>query len=241
MFASAVRTIAPHLLTRLLPALDDRPVDGRSIRTLGDAARVFLSRPGPRRIAAQAVNGWTARLFLGPPALTEIGIFGAVVVWWPFQEWLAHKHLLHLKPFTFGGRTIDPLFASRHRLHHRDPDDVDGALLPPELVEIAARANVAFWALATGGSPRKTATGVATYATMALLYEWTHFLAHTNVKPKRAWYARIRRNHRAHHYRNEAYWYSFVYPQVDTWLRTDPDPREVPASATAMRLHGLDE
>ena len=181
----------------------DRPVDGQRIETLRDAARVFFSRPGPRLIAKQAALGWAVRACLGPPTITELGICGAVVAWWPFQEWLAHKHLLHIEPREILGRRVDPLFARKHRAHHREPRDVDLTLLPPEVIRAAIPANLAFWVVVTGASPRKAATGIAAYSTMALLYEWTHFLVHTGVKPKSRFFKRVRRNHRFHHYRNE--------------------------------------
>lgn len=214
-------------------------LDAASIRTYGEALRVFFSRPGPRLMAKHAAATWAGRLLLGPPSLTELPVAAAVVAWWPFQEWLAHRYLLHLRPRRLFGRPFDPIFARRHRAHHRDPRDVDLALLPVEVVEAGVPLNLAFWAFAGLGSPRRAATGAATYATMALLYEWTHFLVHTGIEPKSDFYRRIRRNHRMHHYRNEDYWFAFTWPDVDRWLGTEPDPAAVPRSPTAMNLHGL--
>jgi len=216
-----------------------KPVDGERIETLAEAARVFFSRPGPRAIAKQAAAAWTVRACFGLPRPSDVAICGAVVAWWPLQEWLAHKHLLHAKPRRVLGREVDPLFARAHRAHHRDPRDVDGTLLPLEVIRKATPVNVAFWFLASGGNVRRAATGVAAYSTMALVYEWTHFLVHTGVKPKGPFFRRVRRNHRFHHYRNERYWFGFTYPDVDRWLGTEPDPRSVPRSETAMLLHGL--
>ena len=63
---------------------------------------------------------------------------------------------------------------------------------------------------------------------------------HTGIKPESAFYKRVRTNHRMHHYRNEDYWLSFVWPDVDKWLGTEPDPASVPRSTTVMNLHGRD-
>ncbi len=39
-------------------------------------------------------------------------------------------------------------------------------------------------------------------------YEWTHYLIHTDYKPKTRVYRAIWRNHRNHHYKNEHYWFT---------------------------------
>lgn len=225
---------------QLVDSVDLEPIDGESIRTIEDARRVFFSRPGPRKMARHAALAWGVRAFLGPPSITEVPLVAGIVAWWPFQEWIAHKYLLHFVPREVGGRHVDFFFAQSHRAHHRDPRDVDGTLLPLQVIERMIPVNIAFWSLASLGSPRRAATGVAAYATMALLYEWTHFLVHTGVKPKSAFFKRVRTNHRMHHYRNEDYWLSFVWPDVDKWLGTEPDPASVPRSTTVMNLHALD-
>lgn len=217
------------------------PVEATSIRTLREAFRVFVSRRGPRAIIKQVVASWGVRALLGPPSITEIPVVASVVAWWPVQEWLAHKYLLHLEPRTIAGQRIDPGFARVHRAHHRNPDDVDLTLLPLAVVRSAVPASIAFWLVAGLGSPRRTATGVATYATMSLVYEWTHFLVHTGYRPRSRFFRRVRRNHRLHHFHNEDYWLSFTWPGVDRWLGTEPDPRAVSHSETARRLHDLDD
>jgi len=214
--------------------------DGEEIETLAEAVRVFFSRPGPRFIAKNAALGWGLRAFLGPPVLSEVAICAGVVAWWPLQEWLAHKHLLHHEPREIFGKKVDPLFAQKHRAHHVDPRDIDLTLLPKEVLHAAMPANVAAWLL-LAGVRRQAVTGMAAYATMALAYEWTHFIVHTGYKPKSAYAKRVRKNHRLHHYRNENYWLGFVAPMIDRILGTDPDPRKVPASKTVRDLFGLEQ
>jgi hypothetical protein len=215
--------------------------DLESVGSLGEAARVFFSKPGPRFLVVNALASWGVRALLGPPCRGELGVAAAVVGGWPVQEWAAHRWLLHLEPREVGGLRFDPLFARKHRAHHRAPRDLEHTLLPMEVLRVAAPANVAFWLLASKGSAKKAATGIATYSTMALVYEWTHFLVHTGVAPRTAFAKRVRRNHRLHHYRHEGYWLSFTWPDVDRWLGTEPEPAAVPRSPTAQRLHGLDE
>ncbi|MFO0684988.1 MAG: sterol desaturase family protein [Sandaracinus sp.] len=220
--------------------LDPREVDRlSSIHGYGEALRVFFSRPGPRLIAKTAGLTWLARAALGPPGLGELATAGLVVAWWPLQEWLAHRHLLHRKPTVRAdGTVVDPVFARRHRHHHEHPDEVDATLLPIEVIRGAIPAASGVFLLALGPR-RRTLTAMATYSTMALVYEWTHFLVHTSIRPESAFYRKLRTSHRLHHFRNEHYWLGFTLPLVDRWMGTDPDPGSVPHSKTAMDLHGL--
>lgn len=211
---------------------------GDEIETLRDALRVFASKPGPRLIAATAASMWALRALAGPPGPSDLVAAGAAVAWWPFQEWLAHKHLLHLEPREVMGVKFDPMFARKHREHHVDPRNIDGTLLPVPVIAGAIPASSAVFLLLIG--PRRAAlTAMASYSTMALFYEWTHFIVHTDVKPRTEYGKRVRRNHLLHHFRNEAYWLGFTVPQVDTLLGTEPEPASVPRSKTAMNLHGL--
>lgn len=213
--------------------------DAEAIRTYAEALRVFWSRPGPRVIAATAGAMWGLRALLGPPGPRDVLAAGAAVAWWPFQEWLMHKHLLHLEPREILGVRFDPLFARKHRAHHADPRDVDKTMLPVSVILGAIPGASVGWLLLCGPR-RSTVTAMAAYSTMALLYEWTHFIVHTGVPPTSAFAKKVRRNHRLHHYRHEDYWLGFTLPQVDAWLGTDPDPASVPRSRTAMDLHGLE-
>lgn len=212
--------------------------DGESITSLRAAARVFFARPGPRLIAATALGSWARRALAGPFTAGDLAVAAAVAAWWPLQEWGAHRWLLHLRPRAVFGLRVDPYFARAHRRHHRDPRRIGPTLLPLRVVLGAVPgASLAFRLLLRDVRRRRTA--MATYATMALLYEWTHFLVHTGVKPRSAFYRRVRRNHRLHHYRNENYWYGFTLPHVDAALGTEPDPRDVPHSKTARDLFGM--
>jgi hypothetical protein len=209
-----------------------------SITTYGEAVRVFFSRPGPRRIAKTAATMWAARALLGPPGPADVLALTGTAAWWPLQEWLMHKYLLHLEPKERFGLHVDPSFARTHRAHHRDPKNVDRTLLPLEVITAAIPASSAIF-LGLLGPRRRTVTAMATYSSMALLYEWTHFLVHTGIEPEGDYYRRVRRNHLLHHFRNENYWLGFTVPAVDALLGTEPPPASVPRSPTATNLHGL--
>lgn len=214
-------------------------VDLANVKTLRQAASLFFTQPGPRLIAKYAASAWAIRALLGPPKLSELPTAAAVIAWWPFQEWLAHRYLLHFEPRTILGRRIDPLFARRHRAHHRAPRELENTLLPIPLLRGAIPASALLFAAIGLGSPRRAATAAATYATMGLIYEWTHFLVHTSYRPRSPLYKRIRKNHHLHHFHNERYWLGFTFPLIDTLLKTDPTPRQVERSETARNLHGL--
>ena len=81
----------------------------------------------------------------------------------------------------------------------------------------------------------RTSFYVAGFA-MALLYEWSHFLIHTDYKPKTRAYRHLYDNHRWHHYRNEHYWFGITSTIGDQVLRTAPGRDDVPVSATAKSL-----
>ncbi len=210
-----------------------------SIRTMRQALGVFASKRGVRKLAAFAGGAIAARALAGPIRARDAGLAGGVVGLWAFQEWAAHKHLLHLKPAERAdGSVRDPMFARAHRYHHAHPHVVDGILLPEEVIHAAMPATVALWWLVTPDR-RSWLTGLASYATMAVVYEWTHFIVHTGVKPRTAYGERVRRNHQLHHHRSEQHWYAFVAPFVDAMMGTDPPLEQVARSRTVRDLHGL--
>jgi len=68
-------------------------------------------------------------------------------------------------------------------------------------------------------------------------YEWTHLLVHTAYRPSSRYYARLARNHRRHHYRNERYWLGVTSNLGDRIMRTYPSSAgAVPVSGTARTL-----
>ncbi|MFU8803704.1 MAG: sterol desaturase family protein [Bradymonadaceae bacterium] len=72
--------------------------------------------------------------------------------------------------------------------------------------------------------------------TLSLIYEWTHFLVHTNDRPKTAFYRRLWQSHRLHHFKNENYRYGVSMLSGDRLLGTQPDHHEVETSPTCRTL-----
>ncbi len=83
-------------------------------------------------------------------------------------------------------------------------------------------------------------TFLVVLALMGMGYEWTHYLIHSDYRPKSAIYKAIWRNHRLHHYKNEHYWFTVTTAATaDRVLGTYPDPATTQTSRTAKNLHAL--
>jgi hypothetical protein len=212
----------------------------RSIRTLRQAALVFFGFPSPRLLAANLLVLLALRVAWGGWSIWDLAVALAVALYWPLQEWVLHIHLLHMKPFSWRGRTIDPMMARTHRAHHREPWRLELVFLPVKVLVPLIPLNVILW-LFIMPSPGLGLTGMTGMAAAALLYEWVHYLTHTHYRPRGAYYRKIWRGHRLHHFKNEHYWHGFTVPLVDRLLGTDPDPDTVELSPTCRTLGRDDE
>lgn len=158
-------------------------------------------------------------------------------------EWIIHLHLLHASEDAWTSRTLGT--GSGHRRHHLDPPDLDWLLLrgvDAGVFVVAFAGVTAAWSLPlmwiTGSAllgPFLTAWALA--ALGLLHYEWVHLLVHTRYRCRSRYYARLARNHRLHHYRNERYWLGVTTNSGDRLLGTYPADRDdVPLSDTARSL-----
>ena len=207
--------------------------------TLVGAARVFAGYGSPRIMALVAATTLAARLVAGRWTYGDIAVAGGILIVEPFLEWLIHVYGLHAKPATVFGRKLDPLYARRHRMHHRDPRNVPLIFVPlPVLFGfLIALGAIAFFAF----PPLELKlTAYATMTTFLFGYEWTHFLIHSQHVPRTAVFRAIWRNHILHHYKNEQYWFGVTNPLADYALRTNPEKEAVPSSPTARTL-GVDD
>ncbi|MCV7279008.1 sterol desaturase family protein [Mycolicibacterium flavescens] len=210
----------------------------RKMFSLGDAGREFLRHPSPWLIGATLVAALTARIVVGDWQITDAIVPVAMLALFPFFEWLIHVFVLHWRPKRLGAVTIDPLLAREHRAHHRDPRSVPLIFIPwKSLVTWVLPLTVvvglfAFPRLGMG------LTYLVCIGTLGLLYEWTHYLIHSDYKPKTRVYRAIWRNHRHHHFKNEHYWFTVTSSgTADRVLGTYPDPGTVQNSPTAKNLH----
>lgn len=206
--------------------------------TLSAAWREFWKHPSPWMIGATLTAGLTARILVGDWQITDALVLVIMIAVFPLFEWVVHVFILHWRPRHFGGLTIDPLLARKHRQHHVNPRNVALIFIPWRALVWVLGATVAIALLAF---PR-VGLGLTylVFSTMlGLGYEWSHYLIHSDHTPKTRAYRAIWRNHRQHHYKNEHYWFTVTSSgTADRVLRTYPDPAAVPTSPTAKNLHG---
>lgn len=201
---------------------------------LGEALRTFFRQASPQVLLALLGATLAARLALGAFSVADLVVVAAVVAWWPFQEWLLHRTLLHLRPFRLFGRRIDFAFARRHRAHHREPWRPELIFLPIWVHLLAPLVALLFVLVLP--TPGLACSAMAALVAMALLYEWVHFLVHSRFWPRRPWLQQLWRNHRLHHFKSERHWFGFTVASVDRLFGTAPDPRTIPTSGTCRTL-----
>ena len=203
--------------------------------TLREAIPVFLHHASPRVLIACVVLSLVARVAAGQWSAWDLAPLVGLLLYWPIQEWLIHVFILHAKPKRVFGRTIDFRVPRKHRAHHRDPWQLDLLFIPMHSYLYSIPLLVAIWFAVTPTTPLAL-TGIAGHLLLALHYEWVHFLVHTRVQPRHAYYQRLRDNHRRHHFKNEHYWFGVTMLGGDTLLGTAAAVSAVPTSPTARDL-----
>jgi fatty acid hydroxylase family protein len=205
--------------------------------TLTEAGRLFRRYPSPWLLLATLVGAVLARAVVADWQPSDALLPLVMLAVFPFVEWVIHVGILHWRPRRVAGHTIDSLLARKHREHHADPREVSLIFIPwPVLiwvipVEIAISV-FAFPRLGLG------LTYLVVVAALGLGYEWTHFLIHSDYRPRTRLYKAIWRNHRLHHYKNEHYWFTVTTSgTADSVLGTHPDPATIATSPTAKNLH----
>lgn len=204
---------------------------------LADAGREFWQHPSPWLIGALFVAALTGRIIIGDWQLTDALVPLVMIALFPFVEWMIHVFILHWRPKRLGRLTIDPLLAREHRAHHTDPRNVAVIFIPTKALLWVLPLSVAIVLLAFPRLPMGL-TYLVFGSALALCYEWSHYLIHSDYKPKTAVYRAIWRNHRQHHYKNEHYWFTVTSSgTADRLLGTYPDQASVATSPTAKNLH----
>jgi hypothetical protein len=202
--------------------------------TLGGAASLFAAQLGPRVMAVYVGLALAARLAIGGFSGRDLLAAAVLIALEPFTEWVIHVFMLHFKPRTLFGRTVDLDVAIKHRAHHADPTDLELVFVPLRMLFTGVPVVWALFLLL--GPPEVATTLILTSTLMLSLYEWTHFLIHQPYRPKTRYYRAIWRAHRLHHFRNEHYWFGVTVSVGDYVLGTFPDKSSVPVSPTARTL-----
>ena len=205
--------------------------------TLADAAREFWRHPTPWLLSVALVAAIVARVVVGDFRRSDAVLPFVVLAVFPFVEWMIHVCVLHWRPRRIAGVTIDPVLSRKHREHHADPRITTLIFIPLQSLfgAFGAALVTAFLII-----PRTWLglTFLVVVAGIGVVYEWSHYLVHTDYKPKTWLYRTLYRNHRLHHFKNEHYWFAVTTPGVaDRVLGTYPEPQSVATSPTAKNLH----
>jgi hypothetical protein len=229
-------------LARERLAADEAGITGlgrRRVLTLGQAWRAFWRHPSPWMIAIFLIASVVGRVVVGPGSWWELLIPAVLLALFPAIEWVIHVGILHWRPRRVGPVEIDSLLARKHREHHADPRDLPLVFIPWPVLTWLLPSYVVVALLAVPSASAAWSLLVSVYAVM-FGYEWTHYLIHSDHRPRSRAYRAVWRNHRLHHYKNEHYWFTVTTAgTADRLFGTCPEPESVPTSPTAKNLHGV--
>ena len=206
--------------------------------SLGMLLAYFLRQPSARMMLATLPLAVGARLAVGGWSPWDGVVAATVLALWPIHEWVLHVFVLHAKPLKLFGRSFELKTVSGHAAHHADPLDWKLSFIEPRVMVIAGAMYITAWLL-LAPTLALGLTGLTTTTLLAIMYEWTHFMIHTDYKPRTRLYRRLWISHRRHHFKNENYWYGVTMLSGDWLLRTQPDPADVETSPTCRTL-GMD-
>ena len=177
-----------------------------------------------------------------PFSITELAIFSSSILLWWGQEYVFHRVLLH-SPFKWIGKSI-------HAAHH-DKNYFHISIDPPALLlGWLFTAHFLIKALLLPQYYHFCLTATIGYSLAGLVYEWSHYIVHTKVKPHiiprsspsyqqlslvertilqpiMRGYAKMRDNHIRHHLIDDRYWYAFSVVEMDDLFGTNPNVRDV--------------
>jgi hypothetical protein len=206
---------------------------------LGQAVKEFVRHPSPWMMASIVVGALVARIVVGDWRVSDLWAPLAFVAVFPLIEWVIHVFVLHWRPRRVGRVTLDTLLARKHRAHHADPRDVPLVFIPWQTM-IGLMVVTPILPLLLFPRVGQALTFVLTMGLAGMVYEWTHYLIHTDYKPRSRTFKAVYRHHRLHHFKNENYWLTVTTSgTADRLLGTNPDPATVPTSPTAKNLHGV--
>lgn len=199
----------------------------RPTRTLDESFHEFLRHPAPRLLLGQLAVLGVARGLVAQWTWADLVVAAALLMAQPFTEWVIHVTVLHCPA---DGRLRDKIAGYSHRRHHEDPKDLRFQFIHPHVVYGGMVVDLVVLAVFRNHA---ALTGVLMATVLTLVYEWIHFLIHTDYAPRHELYRRLHRAHRLHHFRNEQYWLGVTARTGDRVFGTNPKKEDVEVSATA--------
>ena len=172
--------------TTINDALDTQPQQVIP-NNMPDALHRFFLGPdkGPICVGVMLLGMSAWRLFLASLTPLDAALFGGMALFWCIQEHVIHDKLLHSQ-YAWMGRDI-------HEAHHEKPYfniSIDPAWL---MIAWLSTAHVLLRILLPFPYSLSATLG---YASFGLLYEWSHYIVHTRVKPPNAfWKTSTRQSH----------------------------------------------
>jgi sterol desaturase/sphingolipid hydroxylase (fatty acid hydroxylase superfamily) len=150
------------------------------------------------------------------------------------SEYGMHRFAFHAPPARVA--FVRRLQHRLHYDHHVEPDRLDLLFLPLWFLVPNLAVTAALVALVLG--PAATASTMFGVAAAILHYEWTHYVAHTSIRPLTPFGRWIKQYHLRHHYISEKLWFGVSNPSLDLVFGTFRRPGEAKRSATVRKLHG---
>ena len=167
---------------------------------------------------------------LAPFRLIDVAI-GALLFYG--SEYVMHRFAFHAAPARLA--FVRRLQHRLHYDHHVEPDRLDLLFLPLWFLVPNLAVTAALVALVLG--PAATASTMLGVAAAILHYEWTHFVAHTSLRPLTPLGRWIKAYHLRHHFISEKLWFGVSNPSLDFVFGTFRRPSEAKRSATVRKLY----
>ena len=202
--------------------------------------RFFIQEPGPPLVLL-SISGFVYNRIQSsiPFSISELSIFASSIIIWWIQEYVFHRILLH-SAFQWIGKSI-------HQKHH-GKKYFHISIDPPEL--LLGWLFTAHFVLKSILPWNFCLSATIGYALAGLVYEWSHYIVHTKVRPPSAiassgtlslsetlarLFSQMRDNHMRHHLVDDRYWYAFSVPAMDDLFDTNPNVKEVRKMHGSMR------
>jgi 4-hydroxysphinganine ceramide fatty acyl 2-hydroxylase len=157
----------------------------------------------------------------------------------PLNEYFIHRYLLHFPrpPAGSNKRGLRWAMDEIHYKHHEDPKAVRYVFAEGWLIAVGVVLDACLGYLLTW-TWQGTLTFLCTNLAYYLLYEWTHWLAHSDYTPRNPYSRYMKKYHVWHHYKHEDLWYGITSPWGDFLFGRYRDPKDVQASEMALRNRG---